>query len=70
MSRYGNSAIEISTDAWRVLPPASCPRAPSLLRGHDVAIREHLADVALHYDKLAEGAEVGYRVPEFLSNQS
>ncbi len=28
-------------------------------------IREHLADVALQYEKLAEGAEAGYRVPEY-----
>jgi hypothetical protein len=27
-------------------------------------IREHLADVALQYEKLAEGAEAGYRDPE------
>ena len=28
------------------------------------AIRAHLADVALQYEKLADGAEAGYRVPE------
>jgi len=28
------------------------------------AIREHLADVALQYEKLAEGAEAGYRDPQ------
>jgi hypothetical protein len=28
-------------------------------------IREHLATVALQYEKLAEGAEAGYRVPEY-----
>jgi hypothetical protein len=28
-----------------------------------LTIREHLADVALQYEKLAEGAEAGYRVP-------
>jgi len=27
-------------------------------------IREHLANVALQYEKLAEGAELGYRDPE------
>jgi len=27
-------------------------------------IQEHLADVALQYEKLAEGAEAGYRDPE------
>ena len=27
------------------------------------AIRDHFADVALQYEKLAEGAEVGYRDP-------
>jgi hypothetical protein len=26
-----------------------------------LAIREHLTDVALQYEKLAEGAEAGYR---------
>jgi len=29
-----------------------------------LAIREHLADVALQYEKLAEGAEAGYRTAE------
>jgi hypothetical protein len=29
------------------------------------AIRQHLTDVALQYEKLAEGAEAGYRVPEY-----
>ncbi len=29
-----------------------------------LAIREHLAEVALQYEKLAEGAEVGYRTAE------
>jgi hypothetical protein len=33
------------------------PRATTL------AIRDHLADVALQYEKLAEGAEAGYRDP-------
>ena len=28
------------------------------------AIREHLTDVALQYEKLAEGAEAGYRDPQ------
>jgi hypothetical protein len=28
------------------------------------AIQEHLADVALQYEQLAEGAEAGYRTPE------
>jgi hypothetical protein len=28
------------------------------------AIREHLVDVALQYEKLAEGAEAGYRDPQ------
>ncbi len=28
-----------------------------------LAIREHLADVALQYEKLAEGAEAVYRTP-------
>jgi hypothetical protein len=28
------------------------------------AIREHLADVALQYEKLAEGAEAGYPDPQ------
>jgi len=28
------------------------------------AIRDHLPDVALQYEKLAEGAEAGYRDPE------
>jgi hypothetical protein len=28
------------------------------------ALREHLADVALQYEKLAEGAEAGYQNPE------
>jgi hypothetical protein len=28
------------------------------------AVREHLADVALQYEKLAEGAEAGYRDPQ------
>jgi hypothetical protein len=28
------------------------------------ALREHLADVALQYEKLAEGAEGGHRYPE------
>ena len=28
------------------------------------AIREHLVEVALQYEKLAEGAEAGYRNPE------
>ena len=28
-------------------------------------IREHLATVALQYEKLAEDAEAGYRVPEY-----
>jgi hypothetical protein len=27
-------------------------------------IREHLADVALQYEKMAEGAEAGYRDPQ------
>jgi hypothetical protein len=27
-------------------------------------VREHLADVALQYEKLAEGAEAGYHHPE------
>ena len=29
-----------------------------------LAIREHLAEVALQYENLAEGAEVGYRTAE------
>jgi hypothetical protein len=29
-----------------------------------LAIREHLADVVLQYEKLAEGAEAGYREPQ------
>ena len=29
-----------------------------------LAIREHLTDVVLQYEKLAEGAEAGYRTPE------
>ncbi len=29
-----------------------------------LAIREHLADFALQYEKLAEGAEAGYRTPK------
>jgi len=29
-----------------------------------LAIREHLADIALEYDKLAEGAKAGYRFSE------
>jgi hypothetical protein len=28
------------------------------------ALREHLADVALQYEKLAEGAGAGYRDPD------
>jgi hypothetical protein len=28
-------------------------------------VREHLAAVALQYERLAEGAEAGYRVPEY-----
>jgi hypothetical protein len=34
------------------------------------AIREHLADVVLQYDKLAEGAEAGFREPELLTDQA
>jgi len=30
-----------------------------------VTIQEHLADVAFQYEKLAEGAEAGYGVPEY-----
>ena len=29
-----------------------------------LAIREHLADVVLQYEKLAEGADAGYRDPQ------
>jgi len=28
------------------------------------ALREHLADVALHYERLADGADAGYHDPE------
>jgi hypothetical protein len=30
-----------------------------------LAIREHLVDVALQYEKLAEGAEAGYQIPVY-----
>ena len=35
-----------------------------------LAIREHLADVALQYEKLAEGAEAGYRLTGILGDQA
>jgi hypothetical protein len=35
-----------------------------------LTIREHLADVALQYDKLADGAEAGYREQELLADQA
>jgi hypothetical protein len=41
--------------------------APVRSLAHDATtftIREHLADVALQYEKLAESAEAGYRDPQ------
>ncbi len=62
LRRDGNRVIEISTHARRVFWQAA--RAYSLkLDVTTIAIREHLEDVALLYEKLAEGVEAGYHVP-------
>jgi hypothetical protein len=43
-------------------------RVRSLAHGATtLAIREHLADVVLQYEKLAEGADAGYHDPQFTS---
>jgi hypothetical protein len=63
--------IEISANARRVLSSARCPAVRGLARdATTLAIREHLADVALQYDKLADGAEAGYREQELLADQA
>ena len=61
---HGDQCAQISTDVLRVLPPASCLRAPTGAGSNDARPRDRLADVALQYEKLAEGAEAGYHNPE------
>jgi hypothetical protein len=40
-------------------------RLRDLVQGSTMpTVREHLSDVALEYEKLAEGAEAGYHHPE------
>jgi ribosomal protein L36 len=60
----GDQCAQISTDVLRVLPPASCLRGPTGAGSNDARPRDRLADVALQYEKLAEGAEAGYHNPE------
>jgi hypothetical protein len=73
---HENSAIhqsgnpeEIVSLSFSPMPGEYYRRQAARVRSlaHDAttfAIREHLADVALQYEKLAEGAEAGYRDPQ------
>jgi hypothetical protein len=63
------AAMEIASWKFPPMPGEYCRRQVARVRSlaHDattLAIREHLADVALQYKKLAEGAEAGYRTTE------
>jgi hypothetical protein len=58
--------MQIGSLKFPPMPAEYYRRQASRVRGlaHDattLAIREHSADVARQYEKLAEGAEVGYR---------
>jgi hypothetical protein len=63
------SAMEITSLAIPPMPSKYYRRHAARLRdlaqdATTLAIREHLADVARQYDKLAEGAEAGYGLAE------
>jgi hypothetical protein len=62
--------MEITSLTFPPMPGEYYRRQAARVRtlAHDattLAIREHLTDVALQYEKLAEGAEAGYRGPEY-----
>jgi hypothetical protein len=67
--------MDFSSLKFPPMPGAYYRRQAARVRGlaldaTTLAIRDHLADVALQYDKLAEGAEAGYRVSELLGDQA
>jgi hypothetical protein len=64
------AAMEITSLEFPPMPGEYYRRQAARVRSlaHDattLAIREHLADVVLQYEKLAEGAEAGCRVPAY-----